>query len=88
MKQDTTSQYHQCRPNCGACCIAPSISSPIPDMPEGKPANTRCIQLSDDLLCKLFGKANRPKVCVNFKFDTLICGENQEAAMRIMNELE
>ena len=27
-----------CRPGCGACCTAPSISSPIPGMPEGKPA--------------------------------------------------
>ena len=32
-----------CRSDCGACCIAPSISSPIPGMPNGKPANTRCI---------------------------------------------
>lgn len=23
-----------CRSGCGACCIAPSISSPIPGMPE------------------------------------------------------
>ncbi|MGO2368564.1 MAG: YkgJ family cysteine cluster protein, partial [Serratia sp. (in: enterobacteria)] len=30
-----------CRADCGACCIAPSISSPIPGMPNGKPANTR-----------------------------------------------
>jgi Fe-S-cluster containining protein len=26
-----------CRPGCGACCIAPSIASPIPGMPQGKP---------------------------------------------------
>ena len=26
-----------CRPGCGACCIAPSITSPIPGMPDGKP---------------------------------------------------
>jgi Fe-S-cluster containining protein len=25
-----------CRNGCGACCIAPSISSPIPGMPHGK----------------------------------------------------
>jgi Fe-S-cluster containining protein len=25
-----------CRAGCGACCIAPSISSPIPGMPDGK----------------------------------------------------
>lgn len=24
-----------CRSGCGACCIAPSISSPIPGMPDG-----------------------------------------------------
>ncbi|NYZ53719.1 YkgJ family cysteine cluster protein, partial [Escherichia coli] len=29
----------ECRPGCGACCTAPSISSPIPGMPDGKPAN-------------------------------------------------
>ncbi|WP_429347626.1 hypothetical protein [Paraburkholderia sp. Clong3] len=29
---------HACRPDCGACCIAPSISSPIPGMPNGKPS--------------------------------------------------
>ena len=34
-----------CRPGCAACCIAPSISSPIPGMPHGKPAGVRCIQL-------------------------------------------
>lgn len=26
-----------CRPDCGACCTAPSITSPIPGMPDGKP---------------------------------------------------
>jgi Fe-S-cluster containining protein len=88
MGQDTISQYHQCRPNCGACCITPSISSPIPGMPDGKPANTRCAHLSDDLLCNLFAKENRPIVCENFKFDAIICGECREDAMRIMNELE
>ncbi|HCL3974602.1 TPA: YkgJ family cysteine cluster protein, partial [Pseudomonas aeruginosa] len=25
----------QCRAGCGACCIAPSISSPLPGMPAG-----------------------------------------------------
>jgi Fe-S-cluster containining protein len=25
-----------CRSGCGACCIAPSISSAIPGMPQGK----------------------------------------------------
>ena len=34
-----------CRTGCGACCIAPSISSPIPGMPDGKPAGVPCVQL-------------------------------------------
>ena len=35
----------KCRPGNGACCIAPSISSPIPGMPNDKPAGVPCIQL-------------------------------------------
>jgi hypothetical protein len=36
---------HACRPDCGACCIAPSISSPIPGMPHGKPAGVRSVTI-------------------------------------------
>src|SRR6201996_6450945 len=52
-----------CRPGCGACCIAPSISSPIPGMPDGKPAGVRCVHLDADFRCLLFGKPERPEVC-------------------------
>ena len=51
-----------CRMGCGACCIAPSISSPIPGMPQGKPAGVRCVQLTDDNRCAIFGQPERPKV--------------------------
>ncbi|WP_142793362.1 YkgJ family cysteine cluster protein, partial [Klebsiella pneumoniae] len=51
-----------CRSDCGACCTAPSISSPIPGMPDGKPANTRCVQLSEQNLCLIFGSPLRPAV--------------------------
>ena len=51
-----------CRPGCGACCIAPSISSPIPGMPRGKPAGVRCVQLDDANRCRIFGDAARPGV--------------------------
>ena len=30
----------RCREGCGACCIAPSIASSIPGMPDGKPAGS------------------------------------------------
>jgi len=43
-----------CRAGCGACCIAPSISSAIPGMPDGKPAGVRCAQLDEQNLCRLF----------------------------------
>jgi len=48
--------HMNCRQGCGACCIAPSITSPIPGMPEGKPSGIRCIQLTDDNKCRLFEK--------------------------------
>lgn len=79
---------HQCRPDCGACCIIPSISSFIPGMPDGKPANIKCINLSDNNLCKIIDYPERPKVCWNFKFDPLICGKDRAEAIKIMQSLE
>ena len=84
----TEKANHQCRPNCGACCYAPSISSLIPGMEFGKPSNVRCIQLSEDNLCKIFDSPERPNVCWNFKFDPIICGKSREEAMEIMQRLE
>jgi len=78
----------KCRPGCGACCIAPSISSSIPGMPKGKPAGVRCIQLTDDNLCKLFGKPERPKVCANLRPGLDICGNNKEEALKLLTDLE
>lgn len=78
----------ECRLGCGACCIAPSISSPIPGMPKGKPAGVRCIQLSNDNLCMLFGSKDRPKVCSSLKPSFEMCGMNNEAAMEYLTTLE
>lgn len=77
-----------CRPNCAACCIYPSISSPIPGMPKGKPAGTRCIQLANDLSCKIFNSPNRPKVCGGFKAEQIICGDSAKEAYSIIALLE
>jgi Fe-S-cluster containining protein len=76
-----------CRENCGACCIAISISSSIPGMPEGKPAGVRCIHLLDDYKCALFGYPSRPKVCSDYMAEPDFCGENREEAMRILKSL-
>jgi len=81
-------QAGQCRPGCGACCIAPSISSPIPGMPDGKPAGVRCIQLDDDNLCRLFGDPRRPAVCRRFTYDTELCGSTRAQALSRIAALE
>ncbi|RTE86509.1 MULTISPECIES: YkgJ family cysteine cluster protein [Gammaproteobacteria] len=78
----------ECRMGCGACCIAPSISSPIPGMPQGKPANTRCIHLSDDNLCNIFGQPERPKVCDEFSAQSYVCGNSREEALILLTQLE
>ncbi|KHO36189.1 YkgJ family cysteine cluster protein [Enterobacter roggenkampii] len=77
-----------CRPDCGACCTAPSISSPIPGMPEGKPANTRCVQLSETNLCMIFGSPLRPKVCSGLQPTVEMCGSTREQAITYLLELE
>ena len=77
----------ECR-KCGACCTAPSISSPIPGMPNGKPAMTKCIHLTDDMLCGLWEKPERPIVCHQCKADPLFCGKNFEEAVKIFSSLE
>ena len=78
----------QCRAGCGACCIAPSISSAIPGMPQGKPSGVRCIQLDENNLCQLFGLAQRPQVCAQFNAHAEHCGLNREQAMKLLFELE
>jgi len=78
----------ECRLGCGACCIAPSINSPIPGMPNGKPAGVRCIQLDEQNLCKIFGRPERPPLCDRFKADELVCGVTNEQALTNLIELE
>jgi len=77
-----------CRPRCAACCIAPSISSAIPGMPDGKPASTPCVQLTADLRCALFGRPERPAVCQSLQPSAVMCGDTREQAMRWLGHLE
>jgi hypothetical protein len=78
----------ECRLGCGACCIAPSITSPIPGMPEGKPAGVRCIQLTAGNLCQLFGDPRRPRVCAGLRPSPEMCGDSNEAAFVYLTALE
>ncbi|WP_348945923.1 hypothetical protein ABHF33_05030 [Chitinibacter sp. FCG-7] len=78
----------QCRSHCGACCTAPSISSPTPKHPHGKAAGLPCLHLMDDLRCELFGQASRPAVCGGLQPSMEMCGENREQAMFYLTQLE
>ena len=83
-----------CRAGCGACCIAPSISSPIPNMPKGKAAGVRCAQLDENNLCLIFGDPRRPAVCSSLRTSVEMCGVNENVtatrihAMKFLTTLE
>lgn len=78
----------ECRDGCGACCIAPSINSPIPGMPSGKPAGVVCVQLDADYRCLLFNRPERPAVCGQFQAEAYVCGDNRLQALQLIAVLE
>jgi uncharacterized protein len=57
-------------------------------MPQGKPAGVRCIQLTDDNRCQLFGLPERPAVCVRLRPTQEMCGENSAEALLYLSTLE
>lgn len=73
---------HACRPGCGACCIAPSISS------LNKAAGVPCPHLDSSLLCTLFGKTERPACCGGLQPSEEMCGQDREYAITWLSELE
>jgi uncharacterized protein len=77
-----------CRPGCGACCVAPSISGPLPGMPQGKPAGARCAQLLPDRTCGIYGSPERPSACASFPAMVEHCGTNKDEALLLLEELE
>lgn len=77
-----------CRPGCGACCVALSISSPIPGMPRGKPAGVRCIHLNGADQCNLYGRKERPAVCSTLQPAEDLCGVSRRDAFMKIARLE
>ncbi|HHT9146178.1 MAG: hypothetical protein Q7J76_01930 [Candidatus Brocadiaceae bacterium] len=77
-----------CRIGCGACCIALSISSPIPGMPNGKTAGVRCMQLSPDNRCLIYDKPEKPVVCSNLRPLEEMCGQTSKEALAYLEFLE
>ena len=78
----------KCRFGCGACCVAISISSPIPGMPQGKQAGVTCVNLSKDRLCLIHESSIYPSVCKNLKPSKEMCGNSFEYAYHYLSELE
>ncbi|WDD93225.1 YkgJ family cysteine cluster protein [Burkholderia sp. FERM BP-3421] len=79
---------HACREGCAACCIAPSISTPIPGMPDGKPAGVPCVQLDADARCRIFGRPERPACCGGLQPSDEMCGGTRAHALAWLTTLE
>lgn len=57
-------------------------------MPQGKPAGVRCVQLTDDNGCRLFGRPERPEVCIRLRPSEEMCGRTAEEAFAYLAWLE
>jgi hypothetical protein len=57
-------------------------------MPAGKPAGVRCLHLTDDLRCRIFGSAERPSFCSSLQAAMDMCGSSREHAIAWLTELE
>ncbi len=79
----------ECRAGCGACCIAPSIHSPLPGMPGGKAAGEPCVNLDPGtFLCRLWGTADYPDLCRRFAPAPEHCGATRSEAIHRLSVLE
>lgn len=60
----------------------------MPGYPAGKLAGVRCPHLTAETRCALFGKPERPPVCVELKPQREMCGDTAEDAMAILERWE
>ena len=64
-----------CRAGCGACCIAPSISS------LNKLAGVPCLHLDAEFRCRIFGQPERPSCCSGLQPSQEMCGDSRQFAL-------
>jgi hypothetical protein len=57
-------------------------------MPAGKPSGVRCVQLTTDDRCKIFGQPERPEVCNRLRPNEEMCGNSAGEALAYLYELE
>jgi hypothetical protein len=60
----------------------------MPGMPNGKPAGVPCVQLDNELRCKVFGQAGRPAFCGTLQPSLEMCGSSREQALAWLTQLE
>ena len=57
-------------------------------MPHGKPAGVRCVQLTPDHRCLLFGQPSRPLVCQTLRPTPEMCRDTPFGAVTWLTQLE
>jgi len=57
-------------------------------MPDGKPAGVRCIHLTEDNLCSLYGGPQRPVFCASYYASEDFCGRSMSEALELIALLE
>jgi hypothetical protein len=57
-------------------------------MPRGKPAGVRCIHLTADFRCAIFGSPDRPAVCSSLRPEPDMCGDSREFALNQLSRLD
>jgi uncharacterized protein len=57
-------------------------------MPQGKAAGQRCVQLDAQERCALFGRPERPLVCVTLRPTLEMCGHSRAEALLWLGGLE
>ncbi|MEY4564739.1 MAG: hypothetical protein RLZZ618_4016 [Pseudomonadota bacterium] len=53
-----------------------------------KPAGVRCLHLTAENLCAIFGHPDRPLVCASLQPAEEMCGDSREQAMRWLGMME
>ena len=53
-----------------------------------KPAGVRCVQLTADDACAIFGHPDRPAVCASLKPAAEMCGDTREQALHWLGTME
>ena len=53
-----------------------------------KPAGVRCVQLTEDHRCAIFGHPDRPAVCGSLQPAEDMCGDDREQALRWLGMIE